>query len=104
MRHTFVALLVPFIAMAAGCGSDDSGSSGVEGSGGASGSSAAKGGAGGVVIPQGGSSSGTAGTAGTMPDLDSEVNVIITADNAYGFGYGTGSTVVNYFGGVENPD
>jgi hypothetical protein len=104
MRQTFFALLVPFIAMAAGCGSDDSGDGGLDGTGGSSGSSAARGGAGGVVIPQGGSSSGTAGTAGTMPDLDSEVNVIITADNAYGFGYGTGATVLNYFGGVENPN
>ena len=104
MRHNFFALLVPVIALAAGCGSDDSGGGGVDGTGGASGSSAARGGAGGVVIPQGGSSSGTAGTAGTMPDLDSEVNVIITADNAYGFGYGTGATVLNYFGGVENPN
>jgi hypothetical protein len=106
MRHTlFFALVVPFLATAAGCGSEDSDSNGVGGSGGASGSAgASKGGAGGVVIPQGGSSSGTAGTAGTMPDLDSEVNVIITADNAYGFGYGTGSTVLNYFGGVENPN
>jgi hypothetical protein len=39
-----------------------------------------------------------------MPDLPSEVNVIITADNAYGFGYGTKTQLANYFGGVENPD
>lgn len=37
-----------------------------------------------------------------MPDLPSEVNVIITADNAYGFGYGTKTKLENYFGGVEN--
>jgi hypothetical protein len=30
------------------------------------------------------------------------VTVLITADNAYGFGYGTGSSLLNYFGGVEN--
>ena len=29
------------------------------------------------------------------------VNVIITADNAYGFGYGTADTMSNYFGGLE---
>jgi hypothetical protein len=39
-----------------------------------------------------------------VPDLLTEVNVIITADNAYGFGYGTKTALANYFGGVENPD
>lgn len=39
-----------------------------------------------------------------MPDLPSEVNVIITADNAYGFGYGTKTKLANYFGGVENKE
>ncbi|HEX2875962.1 MAG TPA: hypothetical protein VHP33_32150 [Polyangiaceae bacterium] len=47
---------------------------------------------------------GGAGADGAMPDLPSEVNVIITADNAYGFGYGTKTQLANYFGGVENPD
>jgi hypothetical protein len=37
-----------------------------------------------------------------LPQLPSDVNVIITADNAYGFGYGAASELVNYFGGVEN--
>jgi len=31
-----------------------------------------------------------------------DVDVIITADNAYGFGYGTEAILSNYFGGVEN--
>jgi hypothetical protein len=31
-----------------------------------------------------------------------DVTVIITADNAYGFGYGTSTDMANYFGGVEN--
>jgi len=35
--------------------------------------------------------------------LASPVNVIITADNAYGFGYGSSAAMANYFGGVENP-
>jgi hypothetical protein len=43
-----------------------------------------------------------AGDDGAMPDLPSDVNVIITADNAYGFGYGTKTELANYFGGVEN--
>ncbi len=37
-----------------------------------------------------------------LPQLPSDVNVIITADNAYGFGYGAADELVNYFGGVEN--
>jgi hypothetical protein len=32
----------------------------------------------------------------------SPVEVHITADNAYGFGYGNAGTMSNYFGGVEN--
>ena len=38
------------------------------------------------------------------PTLTTDVNVIITADNAYGFGYGTETRLLNYEGGVENPD
>jgi len=34
--------------------------------------------------------------------LSTAVSVIITADNAYGFGYGTGDGLLNYFGGIEN--
>ncbi|MGK3991134.1 hypothetical protein WME99_49255 [Sorangium sp. So ce136] len=34
--------------------------------------------------------------------VSTDVNVIITADNAYGFGYGTGDKLLNYFGGIEN--
>lgn len=49
-----------------------------------------------------GSGDGGAPGDGMMPDLPSEVNVIITADNAYGFGYGTKTELANYFGGVEN--
>jgi hypothetical protein len=43
------------------------------------------------------------------PDADlrpdaapANVTVVITADNAYGFGYGTATAMVNYFGGIEN--
>lgn len=45
---------------------------------------------------------GGTGADAAVPDLPSDVNVIITADNAYGFGYGTKAALVNYFGGVEN--
>lgn len=57
----------------------------------------------GVDVP--GSDSMLAGAGGVtqgQPQLQTDVNVIITADNAYGFGYGSGSALVNYFGGVEN--
>jgi hypothetical protein len=39
---------------------------------------------------------------GSSAQLMSDVNVIITADNAYGFGYGSATQLINYFGGVEN--
>lgn len=47
---------------------------------------------------------GGTGAEPTAPELQSDVNVIITADNAYGFGYGTQTQMVNYSGGVENPN
>ena len=108
------ALLVPFVTVffaTTACGSREPESHGVGGSSNGSGGTAGTvptntGGSGGTIVPQGGASgsSGATGTGGTgMPDLDTDVNVIITADNAYGFGYGTGTTVLNYFGGVENP-
>jgi hypothetical protein len=36
------------------------------------------------------------------PAARGDVRVLITADNAYGFGYGTSNAMMNYFGGVEN--
>ena len=36
------------------------------------------------------------------PPPSSDVEVIITADNAYGFGYGSREGLLNYFGGVES--
>ncbi|MDB4927669.1 MAG: hypothetical protein JWM10_153 [Myxococcaceae bacterium] len=36
------------------------------------------------------------------PVARADVHVLITADNAYGFGYGGSSAMMNYFGGVEN--
>lgn len=54
---------------------------------------------GGNLTEQGGT-----GAEPTAPELQSDVNVIITADNAYGFGYGTQTQLVNYSGGVENPN
>jgi len=36
------------------------------------------------------------------PFVPPDVHVIITADNAYGFGYGSGSALVDYFEGIED--
>jgi hypothetical protein len=74
----------------------------------AGGSAGTQNGNAGSVSLGGSVTAGTTGAAGdggeVMPDLPSEVNVIITADNAYGFGYGTKNELANYFGGIENPD
>ncbi|KYF95294.1 hypothetical protein BE17_11100 [Sorangium cellulosum] len=64
---------------------------------GVSGSGSGSGGAGGGEIGPG-EIAGVGGGSG----LSTDVNVIITADNAYGFGYGTGDKLLNYFGGIEN--
>src|SRR5450432_1636028 len=75
----------------------------------ASGGNSSSGASGPVTVSSGGTSGPNiivqdappdAGMAATPPATD--VTVIITADNAYGFGYGTDLTVVNYFGGIEN--
>jgi len=52
-------------------------------------------GAGGLSLA-GSGGSGATGSPGTP------VDVIITSDNAYGFGYGDVNQLLNYFGGVEN--
>lgn len=68
---------------------------------GGSGGTTSQGSAGTVNIPIGGAM-GVGGSTEPNPMLTSDVNVIITADNAYGFGYGTASQLLNYEGGVEN--
>ncbi|AUX30000.1 MULTISPECIES: hypothetical protein [Sorangium] len=87
------ALTLAIALPASGCsdaGSDpgDSGAGAGSGSGGAGGDD--EGGPG--EIAGGGGGNG----------LSSAVSVIITADNAYGFGYGTGDELLSYFGGIEN--
>lgn len=99
------------------CGSDEE-DDGATGGGLSNGGSAGRGGS---SNGKAGSSRGGTGTGGTgaipiggtvgdggsnapNPPLNSDVNVIITADNAYGFGYGTEARMLNYEGGVENPD
>jgi hypothetical protein len=90
----------------AGSGTSGTAAAGAAGGGGSansgSGGGAGKGTGGAISVPIG----GTLGLGGTEqnPTLTSDVNVIITADNAYGFGYGTSTELLNYEGGVENPD
>lgn len=67
------------------------------GSGGAGGSGGAIGGGGGGT---GGGGSGSTSTT-TLPSLDKDVSVVITADNAYSFGYGDESGVVTYVPGTR---
>lgn len=45
---------------------------------------------------------GTGGTTVGSGSAEEIIEVIITADNAYGFGYGSGTELKTYFGGVEN--
>lgn len=90
-------------------GSDTGGTAGGSAAGrggsgkGGSGGGAGKGAAGTISVPIGGTL-GLGGSTEPNPTLTTDVNVIITADNAYGFGYGTSTQLLNYEGGVENPD
>ena len=112
MRIYYLAGLVGLTALCSACSDDKDESKVTPGSGADGGSSgSSRGGsssAAGSGPNLGGTvSSGDAGTSGAgeeLPDLPSEVNVIITADNAYGFGYGTKTELANYFGGVENQE
>jgi hypothetical protein len=82
-------------------------SSGASSAGGSSATAGKGSGATGAGLNLGGGFDGSDGGGpddGGMPDLPSEVNVIITADNAYGFGYGTKTKLANYFGGIENKE
>jgi hypothetical protein len=105
MQRRLAAGALVFLA---GCGSDDPASAVV-----------ASGGAPGAATPRtpnetilpifgvtepdaGGARRGAGEVTPAQPRLQTDVNVIITADNAYGFGYGSRSALVNYFGGVEN--
>ena len=109
LRSGSCALLLLVASFSFACSSDDGddpiliGGSG-QGGQGASGTPGLPGvpnpgaGGGGIVVTPG------TGGATTMPPMSqSPVNVVITADNAYGFGYGTDAQLLNYFGGIENP-
>ena len=52
----------------------------------------------------GGTNTGTNGSTGsgtTGPQEATEIEVVITADNAYGFAYGTETDIAKYYGGLE---
>lgn len=83
-------------ACTAGSGDQSSTSS----SAGSTGGAGATGGAGGSTSTGFGGNFSSSGGAGGAA-IFSDVEVVITADNAYGFGYGDGSSMFNYFGGVE---
>lgn len=44
----------------------------------------------------------TAGGSSTGAPPPSDIEVVITADNAYGFAYGTEQSISKFFGGIEN--
>ncbi len=44
----------------------------------------------------------TAGDSSTGAPPPSDIEVVITADNAYGFAYGTDQSISKFFGGIEN--
>jgi hypothetical protein len=87
----------------AASGSGGTSSGGSSGSGGLAGGGAGGGGGLGALGGLGGLDGGGAGGGGGSIQPTTPVDVLITADNAYGFGYGTGDRLVNYFGGIENP-
>jgi hypothetical protein len=110
-QFTSACFLVCALWSAASCSS--SSGSGTQGVGAASGS-AGSGNGGSAGSGNGGSgAAASGGSAGTLGPLDSgaggstgpqtPVQVVITADNAYGFGYGDANGLFNYFGGIENP-
>lgn len=90
-RRAFIGLIGIGGLLACACSSKDNDN----------GDSSAVGGAGGGYHVQDGDSGVRTNDSGTVRPA-TDVTVLITADNAYGFGYGTGSKLLNYFGGVEN--
>ncbi|MCA9600751.1 MAG: hypothetical protein R3A78_05520 [Polyangiales bacterium] len=95
MRHTLHAAGVPVLAimvLASGCSCDDDGSKGTRDGG----SSAPL-----DADTDDGANNGTLdGSGGNGKALD--VHVVITGDNAYGFGYGSTTSLANYFNGIED--
>lgn len=50
-----------------------------------------------------GGTTGTSGeSSGTTGEPASDIEIVITADNAYGFAYGTEDNISMYWGGIEN--
>lgn len=100
VRRTLPLLLCLALAGACDCGGDDGGRDG--GGGGGDGSTDGSGNDGAAD----GSGNDGASDGNTNPDVvlppPPDVHVLITADNAYAFGYGTGNALETYFPGVED--
>jgi hypothetical protein len=94
---TYTGLFTVLLSLLWSCSDGDNSEFDGKNNGGSSGNG---GGGGTLLLPDGGNRGGSAGIG---PKLNTPVEVIITADNAYGFGYGTGTRLLNYFGGIENP-
>lgn len=91
-KYRALSLLLGFALLGAcdcSCGSGDHGGDGDDGG----------------SIGDGSSGDGASGD-GSTPDAQvtppPDVHVLITADNAYGFGYGSGLALSNYFMGIED--
>ncbi len=102
------ALVAANLSACAGASSNDDGSSSQSSTSANGGNSSASGGDDGSGGTGGAGGSAGSGFGGFSPagsgggdGVFAAVEVVITADNAYGFGYGDGSSMFNYFGGVE---
>jgi hypothetical protein len=108
LRHSTALLL----AVALGCGAtkktNTEASTSAAGGANQTSSQASQGGSGGSGGSGGMASSSMSGSGGINFSgvggsfMATDVEVIMTADNAYGFGYGNETTMLNYFGGVVN--
>jgi hypothetical protein len=108
-RRDVTLVAATLALLAAACSSNSHEAPAVNGSAGSSGASAGAAsapGSGGALAYGGGPvfdfPPGAAGSGTSAPPPMTDVTVVITADNAYGFGYGNGTQIINYFGGTEN--
>lgn len=100
-RTWALGAVVGLVAFACSAAQNESGSGGSGDSSSSSGSSGGQGGAGGAG-GQGGGEGGitiTGGTGGSVPAVD--VDVVITADNAYSFGYGDVNGITHFTQGTR---
>lgn len=82
------AALLSLFAAACSCSDDDGGGAGNGGDGG--------------NATHDGADDDAARDPDSGPVVQADVHVVITSDNAYGFGYGSPSTLTSYFNGIED--